>query len=159
MVLLETCTMDYLEKFQLFKLHHISPVGSQSTTYTSYVHHFTEPCSRQPFLTSNILYSSLLPINWNFYQNYMILTVEWSQNTISICICSVALTALGGWNTSVVAVQKNYFLKTEVHLLVFLVSFIHVFKNLYVWYFSGTQLDQLLHPSQVVLCLCGLRIR
>jgi len=34
--------------------------GSQSTTYTCYVRHSTQPRSRQQFLTSNILYSSMI---------------------------------------------------------------------------------------------------
>jgi len=34
--------------------------GSQSTTYTCSVRHYTEPHSRQQLLTSNILYSSMI---------------------------------------------------------------------------------------------------
>ena len=144
----------------LFKLHHISPVWIT-------IHYIYLLCTslHRTMLQTTIfsfwyfILITVLPVNWNFYQNYAILTVEWSQNTISICICIIALNALGGRNMSLVAIQENYFLKTKLHLLVFLVSFIRGMKNLYVWYCSGTQLDQLLHPSQVVSCLCGLRIR
>ena len=40
----------------------------QTTTHTFYVHHSTEPSSRQPYVNSNILYSSL------FYHLATILT-------------------------------------------------------------------------------------
>jgi hypothetical protein len=64
--------------------------GSRSTTYTCYVHHCTEPQSRQPFMTCNILYPSLFSFNRyfskkSFYFNRKLIAIFYKY------ICILAL--------------------------------------------------------------------
>jgi hypothetical protein len=52
MMLLGACTMDYLEQFQIVNCSNYTKSRqsrSQSNIYTCFVHHSTQPCSRQPF--------------------------------------------------------------------------------------------------------------
>ena len=86
------------------------------------VHHSTKPYYIQPFLTSNILYITVLPLNRHFNHNHMRLIVQWFRYTINIFV----FLQLPPWRWPrdwPKHVGGHYIIKlhhkTKVHLLVF----------------------------------------